>query len=513
MNIMRIQETKAKGSNGVALGFEDTLWKMADKLRSNMDAAEYKHVVLGLIFLKYVNDMFSNLYRKLVSLGGQVRAENMAEYKTAKVFWVPQIARWEYIKSKTKTQQIGVTVNEAMSSIEKHNTSLSGVLPKVYDKQSLDKQRLSGLIQLVGTVDLGGPDSQHKDVLGRVYEYFLGQFADAEGLNGGQFYTPRSIVKLLVEMVEPYQGIVYDPCCGSGGMFVQSESFIRVHNGRPNGISIFGQESNLTTWQLCRMNLAIRGIECNIQYGDSFMNDLHRDLRADFILANPPFNDSDWEGELLQLDPRWVYGIPPRGNANFAWIQHFIYHLNTKGVAGFVLTNGALSSNSSQEYPIRKSMVTSDLVDCIVALPDRLFYNTQIAASLWFIAKDKTDSRFRSRKEETLFINAKFLGDMTSRRHRELSDYDILKVADAYHRWRNRGGSYEDVQGFCRSSTMNEIVNHNYALVPGRYTGCLPFSMPSIEWSELEEAQQILRKRMSQLKESEAFLLRPNRSD
>ena len=459
-------------SNGANLGFEQKMWQAADKLRSNMDAAEYKHVVLGLIFLKYISDAFKEVYEKLKNdPEGLSDPEDIDEYRMRNVFWVPPEARWDYLQKNAKQPTIGTLIDNAMDAIERDNPSLKGVLPKDYARPALDKQRVGELIDLIGTIGLGDEESRSKDILGRVYEYFLGQFADAEGKKGGQFYTPRCIVKLLVEMIEPYKGRIYDPCCGSGGMFVQSEKFIKAHGGKIGDISIYGQESNPTTWRLCKMNLAIRGIEANIQRGDSFHNDLHRDLRADFILANPPFNDSDWGGERLQNDIRWKYGIPPKGNANFAWVQHFIYHLSPHGIAGFVLANGSMSSMTSGEGEIRKNIVEDDLVDCMIALPSQLFYNTMIPACLWFVARDKSNGKFRNRKGEVLFIDARKMGKMVDRRHRELTDEEIKKIASTYHAWRGEGGEYKDIPGFCKSATIEEIRKHNHILTPGRYVG------------------------------------------
>ncbi len=406
-------------SNGANLGFEQKLWQAADKMRNNMDAAEYKHVVLGLIFLKYISDAFYDVYNELKSdKEGLSDPEDIDEYRMRNAFWVPKEARWEYLQKNAKKSEIGKLIDDAMDEIEKDNPSLKGVLPKNYARPTLDKQRLGEMIDLIGTIGLGDKESRAKDILGRVYEYFLGQFADAEGKKGGQFYTPRSIVKILVEMLEPYKGRVFDPCCGSGGMFVQSENFVKAHQGRIDDIHIFGQESNQTTWRLCKMNLAIRGIDENVQWGDAFHNDLHKDLKADFVLANPPFNDSDWKGELLREDARWRFGVPPVGNANFAWVQHFIYHLSPTGIAGFVLANGSMSSNTSGEGEIRKRIVEADLVDCMVALPSQLFYNTMIPACLWFTARDKENHKFRDRRREVLFIDARKMGVMVDRRHR-----------------------------------------------------------------------------------------------
>jgi type I restriction enzyme M protein len=468
---------KATSPNGANLGFEDKLWRAADKLRNNMDAAEYKHVVLGLIFLKYISDAFGVLHERLSREAGEgADAEDPDEYRAENVFWVPKEVRWAYLQRNAKQPDVGKIVDDAMVAIERDNVSLKGVLSKDYARPALDKQRLGELIDLVGTIGLGDLESQRKDVLGRVYEYFLGQFANAEGKKGGQFYTPRSIVALLVAMIEPYKGRVYDPCCGSGGMFVQSEKFVKEHQGRIGDIAVYGQESNRTTWQLCKMNLAIRGIYADIQWGDSFHNDLHKDLKADFTLANPPFNDSDWKGALLREDARWKYGVPPVNNANFAWVQHFIHHLAPRGIAGFVLANGSMSSNTANEGEIRKNIVEADLVDCMIALPSQLFYNTMIPACLWFIARDKLNSKFRDRRGEVLFIDARKLGVMVDRRHRELTPGDIKKVADAYHAWRGepvdgQKGEYRDIPGFCKAVKLDEIRKQGHILTPGRYVG------------------------------------------
>jgi len=451
-------------NNGHGLGFEQKLWSAADKMRNNMDAAEYKHVVLGLIFLKYISDSFEAIHNKLKK-EELADPEDKDEYLAERVFWVPMGARWNFLQDHAKQPEIGKIIDDAMESIEKENTSLKGVLPKDYARPALDKRRLGELIDLIGTIALGDEESKKKDILGRVYEYFLGEFADAEGKKGGQFYTPRSIVRVLVEMLEPYKGRVYDPCCGSGGMFVQSEKFIKEHQGRINDVSIFGQESNPTTWKLAKMNMAIRGIDCNITQGDTFHNDQHKDLKADFIIANPPFNVSDWNGELLREDPRWKYGTPPVGNANFAWIQHMIYHLAPNGTLGLVLANGSMSSNTSGEGDIRKSLVENDLVDCMIALPSQLFYNTMIPACLWFFRREKGE-----RNNQVLFIDARKMGEMISRKNRSLTDEDVKKITDTYHNWKN-DKDYEDILGFCKSASEKEISKHNFILTPGRYVG------------------------------------------
>jgi type I restriction enzyme M protein len=458
-------------NNGANLGFEEKLWKAADKLRSNMDAAEYKHVVLGLIFLKYISDAFRELYEEL-NKDKTADPEDADEYLAKRVFWVPKEARWEYLEKSAKNPEIGELIDHAMDYIERDNPSLKGVLPKNYARPALNKQRLGELIDLVGTIGLGDKENKSKDILGRVYEYFLGQFADAEGKKGGQFYTPRSIVQLLVAMLEPYKGRIFDPCCGSGGMFVQSEKFVEVHGGRIGDISIYGQESNQTTWRLCKMNLAIRGIDSNIRWGDSFHDDQFKDLKADFILANPPFNDSDWGGETLQEDIRWKYGTPSKSNANFAWVQHFIHHLSPTGIAGFVLANGSLSSMNSNEGEIRKAMLEADLVDCIVALPPQLFYNTMIPACLWFVTRDKKDNKFKDRRGCVLFIDARNMGVMIDRRHKELAEDDVKKISDTYHAWRGENKlKYEDVPGFCKLVSLAEIRKHEQILNPGGYVG------------------------------------------
>jgi type I restriction enzyme M protein len=463
-----------KNHNGANLGFEQTLWLAADKLRGHMDAAEYKHVVLGLIFLKYISDAFQERYEALKK-EPHADPEDRDEYTAENVFWVPKAARWSHLQANAKQPTIGKLVDDAMEAIEKANPSLKGVLPKDYNRPALDKTRLGELIDLISDIGLGDKENRSKDILGRVYEYFLSQFASAEGKKGGEFYTPRCVVRLLVEMIEPYKGRVYDPCCGSSGMFVQSEGFIRQHGGRIGDISIYGQESNPTTWRLAKMNLALRGIEANLgpHHADTFHNDLHKDLKADFILANPPFNMSDWGGERVRDDVRWKYGVPPVGNANFAWVQHIIHHLAPTGVAGFVLANGSMSSNQSGEGEIRRKIIEADLVDCMIALPSQLFYGTQIPACLWFLARNKQNGKFKDRRRKTLFIDARKMGTLVDRTHRELSDEEIARIARTYHAWRGEkdAGKYEDVPGFCKSATTEEIASHGYVLTPGRYVG------------------------------------------
>jgi type I restriction enzyme M protein len=505
---------------------EASLWKAADKLRKNIDAAEYKHVVLGLIFLKYISDAFEELFAKLKAEEAQgADPEDKDEYKAENVFFVPPVARWSLLLSYAKQPSIGITIDAAMDAIEAENPSLKGVLPKVYARQNLDPISLGELIDLVGNIALGDAKARSADVLGHVFEYFLGELALAEGKKGGQFYTPRSVVELLVEMLEPYQGRVFDPCCGSGGMFVQSEKFVTERQGKVNDISIYGQESNQTTWRLCKMNLAIRGIDSSqVKWNNegSFLNDAHKDLKADYIIANPPFNVSDWGGDLLRKDGRWQYGVPPVGNANYAWIQHFLYHLAPNGQAGFVLAKGSLTTKTSGEGDIRKALVENNLIDCIVNLPAKLFLNTQIPASLWFMRRNRSSVVSRTsttegrtfeatvpevlegtvtqkypeapdgrtfeaavpealegtathdRSNEILFIDARNLGYLINRRTKELSQKDIQKIAETYHNWRASTGSapdYEDIPGFCASTPISKVAELDYVLTPGRYVG------------------------------------------
>lgn len=466
--------TKSVKDTTANLGFEAKLWLAADKLRNNMDAAEYKHVVLGLIFLKYISDSFEEMRAKLIAGEGDYEGadpEDPDEYRAENIFWVPKEGRWSELQANAKQPTIGKIVDDAMVAIERDNPRLKGVLPKDYARPALDKHRLGELIDLIGTIGLGDAANRAQDILGRVYEYFLTQFASAEGKNGGQFYTPSCIVRLIVEMLAPYKGRVYDPACGSGGMFVQSEKFVLEHGGRLGDISIYGQESNATTRRLAIMNLAIRGIEADFgpEHADTFRRDLHKDLKAQFVIANPPFNDSDWH--RVDDDVRWKYGAPPKGNANFAWVQHFIHHLAPDGYSGFVLANGSMSSNQSGEGDIRRAIIEADLVDCMVALPGQLFYSTQIPVCLWFLTKNKQDGKRRDRRGETLFIDARKMGTLIDRVHRELTEDDIRKIVSTYHAWRGEGGDFADVPGFCKSATKEDIAGHGYVLTPGRYVG------------------------------------------
>jgi type I restriction enzyme M protein len=499
--VPRVGKRASNPGSSANLGFEAQLWAAANALRGSMDAAEYKHVVLGLIFLKYVSDAFEAHHARLEAERDQgADPEDPDEYRAENIFWVPPEARWSELQKNARQPNIGELVDEAMTAVERDNPSLKGVLPKDYARPALDKQRLGQLIDLVSNIDLGGADNHARDILGRVYEYFLGQFATAEGKKGGEFYTPRCIVKLLVEMLEPYRGRVYDPCCGSAGMFVQSEAFIRAHGGRIGDISIYGQELNYTTWRLAKMNLAIRGIDGRIEQGDSFLNDRFPDLKADYILANPPFNMKSWGGEHLREDKRWKFGVPPTGNANFAWVQHMIHHLAPTGLAGFVLANGSMSSNQSGEGEIRKNIIEADLVDCMVALPGQLFYSTQIPACLWFLARDKHNGRFRDRRGEVLFIDARKMGRMVDRTHRELTDDEIARITNTYHAWRGEpdAGEYQDVPGFCKSATIEEIRKHGHVLTPGRYVGA-----PEQEDDD-EPFEEKMARLVAQLREQQA---------
>lgn len=484
----------SSADTGGDLGFEAKLWLAADKLRNNMDAAEYKHVVLGLIFLKYISDAFEELHEKLIAGAGDYAGadpEDADEYKAENVFWVPKEARWAHLQASAKLPTIGKVVDDAMVAIERDNPRLKGVLPKDYARPGLDKHRLGELIDLIGTIGLGSAQNRSRDILGRVYEYFLTQFASAEGKNGGQFYTPRGVVRVIVEMLAPYKGRVYDPACGSGGMFVQSEKFVEEHGGRLGDLSIFGQESNATTRRLALMNLALRHIEADFgpEHADTFRRDLHKDLKAQFVIANPPFNDSDWH--RVDDDVRWQYGIPPKGNANFAWVQHFIHHLAPDGYAGFVLANGSMSSNQSGEGEIRRAIIEADLVDCMVAMPGQLFYSTQIPVCLWFLTRSKNDGKRRDRRKQTLFIDARKMGTLIDRVHRELTDEDVKKIAGTYHAWRgDKGvGSYVDIAGLCMSATTTEIATYGYVLTPGRYVGA----------EDVEEDSEPFEKKMGRL--------------
>lgn len=472
--------------------FKETLWKACDKLRNNMDPAEYKYVVLGLVFLKYISDSFEKKYKELVEEGAGFE-EEIDEYTAENIFWVPKKARWSEIVKKAKTPEIGLIIDEAMDEIEKANESLKDVLYKVYSNQMLDKGKLGELIDIIGNINLQTKDGKGQDVLGQVYEFFLAKFANSEGKNGGQFYTPDSIVKTIVACLEPTKGRVFDPACGSGGMFVQSEKFIEAHRGKSEDISIFGQESNGTTWKLCKMNLAIRRIEVDLgqEPADSFTKDQHKGKKMDYIMANPPFNVKDYWHESLSGDVRWKYGTPPEGNANYAWLQHMIHHLAPNGTAGIVLANGSLSSSTGGEAEIRKAMLEDDIVDCIVALPDKLFLTTGIPACIWFLNRNKNNPKHRKRTNEVLFIDARNLGELVERSLRAFSMEDIEKIASTYHKWRGSydgNEEYEDVQGFCKSATLEEIKDNDYILTPGRYVGIEEEEDDGIPFEEKMEA-------------------------
>jgi type I restriction enzyme M protein len=524
---------RGKASAKPAKTLEQTLWDAADKMRGNLEAGEYKHVVLGLVFLKYVSDAFQQRRTWLETATADSdnkdyyvakpdrRAsiiDDRNEYASKNVFWVPAEARWTYLQDRAKQPEIGVLIDKAMDHIEKENPTLKGVLPKQFARAEIDKRLLGELVDLIGTIGFTDVDHGADDVLGRVYEYFLGQFASSEGKRAGEYYTPRSVVRLLVEMLEPYKGRVYDPCCGSGGMFVQSADFVKAHGGNRNDISVYGQEYTTATWRLAKMNLAIRGIEANLgdRADDSFHRDLHPDLRADFVIANPPFNVSDWYTDALRDDPRWKHGTPPPGNGNYAWIQHFIHHLSPKGVAGFVLANGSLSSKTSGEGEIRKNLVQGNLVDCIVALPEKLFFNAGIPVCLWFIAKDRAGNGHRDRRGEVLFIDARKLGTMATRTLRVLADEDITKITSTYHNWRNKktAAPYEDIAGFCKSASIPEVATHDYVLTPGRYVGATDIEDDGepideklarlraqllAEFDEADRLEKVIRERLQEL--------------
>ncbi len=489
---MAKKPAKAKNNNGVTLDIENELWEAADKMRGHLDAAEYKSVVLGLIFLKYISDIFEKMHEK-IEKEGLDDPEDKDVYLAERVFWVPADARWKILQDNAAKDEIGNLIDTALEAIEKDNPTLKNMLPTNYGRATLDKRRLGDLVTMVSNkINFADEESRKQDTLGRVYEYFLSNFAMQEGRKGGEFYTPRSVVRVLVEMLAPYKGRVFDPCCGSGGMFVQSEKFVEAHGGKIGDLSVYGQESNPNTFKLAKMNLAIRGIDGDLgkEPADSFLKDQHPDLKADYILANPPFNMSDWGGELLKDDKRWEkYGKPPINNANFAWVQHFIHHLSPSGAAGFVLANGSMSSNTSGEGEIRKAIIEDDLVDCMVALPGQLFYSTQIPVCLWFLTRKK-----QNRNGKTLFINARKIGTLTDRVHRDLSGKDISQIANTYHAWK-AGKKYEDISGFCKSVTIEEIRAQGYGLTPGRYVGAV----------ELEEDDEPFNEKMARLtKELEA---------
>lgn len=507
---------KQANHSGASLGFEAQLWAAADKLRGNMEPSDYKHVALGLIFLKYISDAFE-ANRAALLKEKLADAEDPEEYLAENVFWVPKAARWSRLQAKAKQPSIGKDIDDAMLAIEGSNASLKGVLPKDYARPALNKVMLGELIDLVSGIGMAEEANRSRDILGRVYEYFLGGFAGAEGKRGGEFYTPRSVVRVLVEMLEPYKGRVYDPCCGSGGMFVQSEKFVEEHGGRIVDIAIYGQESNYTTWRLAKMNLAVRGIDADIRWNNegSFHKDELPDLKADFILANPPFNISDWGGDRLRDDARWKFGVPPVGNANFAWLEHIHYHLAPNGAAGVVLANGSMSSTQSGEGDIRRNMVEGDALDCMIALPGQLFYSTQIPACLWFVVRNKNPGHgWRDRRGEVLFIDARKLGHMVDRTRKEFSDEDIARISGTYHAWRGEPDTdaYDDEAGFCKAATLDQVRGHNHVLAPGRYVGAVaaeadevPFEARFTELKETlaeqcAEAEQLTTRILENLK-------------
>jgi len=484
------------------LGFEAELFSAADKLRGNVEPSGYKHVVLGLVFLRHISDKFEARHAELLQEGTEA-AEDRDEYIADNIFWVPKEARWSFLKDNARQSRIGQLIDEAMMAIERDNPSLKGVLPKDYSREELDKARLGELVDLITNVDTRDEDGEERDLLGRSYEYFLGKFASEEGKGGGEFYTPSSIVRTLVEMIEPFpdpsrgiEGRVYDPACGSGGMFVQSGRFVSTHGGKVGEIAIYGQERTLTTWRLCKMNLAMRGIDSGgIQWNNegSFLKDEHRDLRADFILANPPFNISDWSGERLQEDARWIYGPPPAANANYAWLQHIVFHLAPSGVAGVVLANGSMSSTQNGEDALRKAMIEGGVVDCMVSLPGQLFYGTQIPACIWILARNKNPQGWRDRRDEILFIDARQIGQMADRTRKEFTREDIARIADTYHAWRGEPGNhgYEDIPGFAKAASLDEVRKHNHILTPGRYVGSQEIADDGISFSEKFSELQI----------------------
>ena len=514
----RADKPDKKKTNGGDFGFEAELFKAADKLRGNMEPSDYKHVALGLIFLKHISDSFEAKREALLEEYPE-GAEDPDEYAADNVFWVPKEARWSHLQANAKQNGIGRLIDEAMLAIEKRNETLKAVLPKEYARPALNAVMLGELIDLVSSMTLGARKGESRDLLGRVYEYFLGQFAGSEGKRGGEFYTPRSVVRVMVNMIEPYKGRIYDPCCGSGGMFVQSEKFAEAHEGRLGDIAVYGQESNYTTWRLCKMNLAVRGIDADIKWNSegSFHKDELRDLKADYVLANPPFNISDWGGDRLREDVRWKYGVPPAGNANFAWVQHIVHHLAPAGVAGVVLANGSMSSTQNSEGAIRQALIEGapgapGVVDCMVALPGQLFHSTQIPVCLWFLARDKSNGiaknvKLRDRRGEILFIDARELGHMVDRTRKEFSDADIDKITRAYHAWRGEGeaGAYADVPGFCKSATLEEIKSRGYVLTPGRYVVAKDLEDDDVPFAErLLSLRAVLEEQLDQAEKMSA---------